>query len=475
MSTALCTRNAAEILYFPLRFIQLLHALLIKIFPRSSTLKRTDNIYVETLGLAGLFLFLFNINLVWDLHRNGETMLIIAFFLAIRHWWGVLVRQPLFWLMIAFAVSLMISTHVGNVNFPQHTHINEAKSMARFCLYVGLAWWIGTNYTSIRNAFLILCLGFALSSLPWMLDRETISLMFDGMRPHIDHLGMGTARYGTWIGFLLTGSVLLGKSFLPDPLWTSRYYFTGYAVFVIITAIFAIGVFVIASRTMWIAVALAIPLGIIALILISGDHRKLILKNLAIPTVILILICIFTASQFDRIEERFSIESKNLSHLVAGEFHLVDSFFEDRGEESALGVRIQMYMWSLENKAFATPFGWGQRSLRAINNHHELRDKYDWHFDQSHFHNDFFMLSFQLGLFGISVLSLILFFLIKGVVTGYRKRDIPEHLFIFCLMTSLYVLLIGLTNSNFMTHAFLPVWAGLLFSCGLRSCTNTGY
>ena len=473
MSYATSTSSLGALLNYPLRFIHLVHTLLLKIFPPSSTLKRTDNIYIETLGLAGLFLFLFNINLVWDLHRNGETMLIIAFFLAIRHWWGVLIRQPLFWLMIAFAVSLMISTHVGNVNFPQHTHVNEAKSMARFCLYVGLAWWIGTNFTSIRNAFLIVCLGFALSSLAWLLDRETISSMFEGMRPGVELLGMGTARFGTWIGFLLVGTIILGKNFLPGSLWTSRHYFIGYAGFLILSAIFAIGVFVIASRTMWIAIALAIPLGIIGQILLSGEQKRLALKKLSSTTVLIILIAIFTASQFDRIEERFSLESKNFSHLAAGEFHQVERTFEDRGGESALGVRIQMYMWSLENKAFATPFGWGPRSLRAINNHQELRDKYNWHFGHSHFHSDFFMLSFQLGLFGISVLSLILIFLLKGVVAGYRKKDIPEHWFIFCLMTTLYVLIVGLTNSNFMTHAFLPVWAGLMFACGLITCTNT--
>ena len=471
MSTASCTGNFAALLYFPLRLIHLLHALLLKIFPPPSNFKRTDNIYVETMGLAGLFLFLLNINLVWDLHRNAETMLIIAFFLAIGHWWGVLIRQPLFWLMIAFAASLIISALVGNLNFPQHTHINEAKSMARFCLYVGLAWWIGTSFTSIRNSFLIVCLGFVLSSLPWMLDWKIMVELFGGVRPGIDVLGMGTARYGTWIGFLLIGTIVLGKNYLPGSLWSSRYYYAGYAIFLIMTIIMAAGVFVIASRTIWIALAVAIPLGIVTYFLLSGQHRKLSWKNLAIPMIVLILISFFTVTQLDRIQERFSLESENLNYLVSGQFHQVERTF-DQGGESALGVRIQMYMWSLENKAFATPFGWGLRSLRAINNNEELREKYNWHFGHSHFHSDFFMLSFQLGLFGISVIFLILFFLIKGVVTGYQKKDISEHWLIFCLMTTLYVLIVGLTNSNFMTHAFLPVWAGLIFAIGLRSFPN---
>ncbi len=456
MSTSFRTNNSATILYFPLRLIQLLHILLLKIFPPSSTLKRTDNIYVETLGLVGLFLFLFNINLVWDLHRNGETMLIIAFFLAIRHWWGVLVRQPLFWLMIAFAVALVISTMIGMENLPESRHKSEAQKMARLCLFVPLAWWIGSNIVSIKNAFLIVCTGFITASLPWLLDWNTLSALLEGQRAGGDITGLGAVRFGAWYGFFLLGFGILGRELLPDRLMQGRMAILGFFCFFLIVFVLLLGLYVSHTRTAWLTLMLTVPFGLIICYLHTFNKNILTLRNSVFPLLFFLLVLLFAVAQFDNIKNRFLQESSAYNKILSGQWEDI--------EMSSLGQRIHKYRWALQTESFVTIFGWGPRAIQAINRNEELKNELEWNIPSGHLHSDMLSTIFRTGLFGSSIFFMIYFFLFRGIYKGYRRQIISPVFYAYFSMIFIYAIIIGLLTTTFRMHAFIPVWMGLIYA-----------
>ena len=465
MSIALTTGNLAGILYLPLRLVHLLHALLSRIFPPSPPLRRTRNIYVETLGLAGLFLFLFNINLVWDLHRSGETMLIIAFFLAARHWSRVLMRQPLFWLMIAFAVALVISTMIGMENLPESRHKSEALRMARLCLFVPLAWWIGSNIISIRNAFLVVCAGFIMASVPWLLDWNTLSALLEGRRAGQDITNLSPGDFGAWFGFFFLGFVILGRNLLPDWLKKGKVIFWGYLFFFFVLFILMTGLFVSQSRTTWIAVITVLPLGLIILCHAGFTEKKLSFKNFIVPALIFLLLFLFAASKLDVIKDRFSRTSPAVSQMLSGRF--------DQIEENSFGHRFVMYKWAMETESFVTAFGWGPRAIQAIGRNEELTEKLGWP-DYGHLHSDSLATIFRTGIFGFSVFFLIYLFLARGAYAKYRDKKIPPAFYVFFVMLIVYAVIVGLGQLTFRIHAFQPVWMGLIFAAIINPDSEHG-
>jgi O-antigen ligase len=453
-------------LQIPVKVVNLFHQLLIKIFPPSPNLQRTDNLYVETLGLAGLFLFLLNINLSGSLHENGETMLIVAFLLAVTKWGRILVRQPLFWLMIAFAVALVISTLIGMENLPESRHKSEAKRMARLCLFVPLAWWIGSNIVSVKNAFLVVCAGFIIASLSWMLDWNILSSLFEGERVQASFTGLGPLHFAAWFGFLFIGVGILGRELLPAWLTKGKMVFIGYLCLCCIAVYLLIAVYVSQGRTTWIAVIFTLPLGLAINFFTACREKSFSFKKMAFPAAAFLLLVFLAVSQFEIIKNRFLFldENSTITHTISGQF--------DQIEETPLGQRVLMHKWAIETESFIKFFGWGPRALQAIGRNEVLKEELQWEVPQNHLHSDLLATLFRMGIFGFSVFFGIFFFLVRGVYLGYRNNYIPNTFYAFFMMTILYAIIIGLTNVTFRINAFLPVWSGLIFATILNSHKN---
>lgn len=440
--------------------IQFIHGLLTRLFPPGLNLKRTDNQYVEVLGLTGLFLFLLNINIVWDIHRNGETMLIIAFFLAWRHW-KILLREPLFWLMLTFIASVIISTMIGIASFPDVRHQAEAKKMVRLALFVPLAWWIGTNIFSIRNAFLIVCLGFVLSMLPWLFSWDTLEPLLAGARANSSVLGMKTLYYANWAGFLLIGVTILGRDlFLGDYCLGKKAIFC-YGFFFLVLICLTLGVILPQGRAVWIAVILTMPPGLIMRYFILEQNRGFSLKRMLLPVIILCLLGVVAGSQFSNIKERLLREREAIDSLIKGQ--------TGGAHATSVGHRAQMYIWAFKTESFVTFFGWGPRAVQAISRDDELREHYSWNVRYEHMHSEYLELMIRTGVFGFCVVALILFFLIKQLHTGYKNKSIPSGYYAFFIATIAYLLLLGFSNVHLRINVFLPVIFGLMFAAILRS------
>lgn len=459
------TKKIDQFFRIPAQAVHFIHKLLIMVFPPGPNLRRTDNVYVETLGLAGLFLFLANISLSGDLYEYGETMLLVAFFLAWRHWGKVLVRQPLFWLMIAFAFSILISKYMGMTHFPQSRHLSETKTVIRLCLFVPLAWWIGANALSIRNAFIIVCLGFLVYSLSWLPDQEILSLVLDGGRPRgVQPADLGPRPYSVWIGFLVLGTGILGRHLLPEYLKSGKKIFLGSAIIALVMGCLILMLFALQGRASWIAVAVTLPVGLIVRHFFIQPRGQMNLENLLIPVTVLLLVFIFFVGNFEKIKNRFAREIPNMTRVITGKI--------DEVESSSLGVRVQMGLWVLQGEPGISFFGWGPRSVQAISRTEELREKYGWNFKYRHLHSDYSAILFRYGIFGFSVVTLILFSLIIQVYSGYRKKRIPDDLYVFFMMSMAYILIVSVSNIVLRVDAFTGFIGGLMFASILISRSN---
>jgi O-antigen ligase len=460
------SRIITRVILIPKKTVYILHGLLSKIFPGSPKLKRTDNIYVETLGLAGLFLYLSSLTIFPGLHENGETMLIIAFLLAWGYWGKLFIRQPLFWLMVAFILSLGISTLIGMNHFPEGSHLREVKRNVRLCLFIPLAWWIGANITSIKNAFVIVCLGFIFSATPIFLDLENLVRILEGNRTELlTSVGLSWRPYSVWIGFLLLGVGVLGRDLLPECLKSGWKALLGFGVLFFALAYLFILLFGLQGRASWIAVAVTLPLGLVIRHFLVKRGKVFSLKNLVVPLSILMLLSVFVFANFESVKKRFIRELPNISRVLSAKVGDVD-------EESSFGQRVSMGLWVINNEPKISFFGWGPRSVKAISSDDELREKYGWHFKHMHLHSDYSAVLFRYGIVGFLILSLTVIFFMIQLNRGHREKMIPPGYYSFLIMAMFYVLIVGVSNITLRIDGFLGIVGGIMFASILRLHNN---
>ncbi len=442
------------------KIISNIHGLLIKIFPPNPHIPRAGNIYVETLGLLGLFLYLANINLQSDLFSTGEILLGISFLLAWKQL-RILLSQPIFWLMLLWVLAVAASAISGMYKFPfvdSLEQLDEARKMALYALLVPIGWWIGPNLTSIRNALLITCLGFVISALPWILDWNTLGAMLEGKRPGRDILGFWTNQYATWTGLLLLAVALTNKDLLPESLKNQKKIFLGYAILIILAVCLALGVYVPLTRTVWIATFLSFPFSFILYMITSPHKKETFYKGLVTTIVIFLILIAIGLSQFDKIKERFLEERATMEKAIKGEW--------DQIERTNIGTRIHLYCWALSQDNYITLFGWGPIAAETISEHEELRNMYNWPPKQHHphLHNDLLEILFRTGILGTLVMSLTLFYFIKGITTTFRKNITSRSLYVFFLTGIFFLILTGLTTFALRTHTLVGSFGGFMFA-----------
>ncbi|MFW6227777.1 MAG: O-antigen ligase family protein [Bacteroidota bacterium] len=441
-----------------------LHQILNVIFPPNPAIQRSDNIYIESLGLLGIFLFLFNINLSKDLYGAGEVIFVFAFILAWKQL-RILIHLPIFWLMIMWIVAVIASTVSGLIRFPfvdSLEQLDEARRMLRYFTLVAIGWWIGASITSIRNALIIVLAGFLLSAMPWILDWTTLGPMLEGVRPGRDILGFWSIHYATWAGLLLLAIIIQGKSILPDFLKYPKTSYLGYFLLIFSAGCFALGIYVALSRMVWIAVCVSLVFSAVLFISISFAKNRFSFRDVVPFAVVFLAFFVFGVSQFEMISKRFLQESSTITQIVEGQW--------DQIERTSLGQRVLLYRWAVNQDGFVTVFGWGPLATETISEHEELRKIYNWPPKQHHphLHNDFLEILFRAGLFGVIVMLLILLCFIHQVTAGYRRGVIPQTLFVFFITGMFYLVLTGMLNFSLRIDSLLPTFGGLMFASVLR-------
>ncbi len=451
------------------QLIFILHRLLTKIFPPSPNIQRSQNIFFETLGLSGLLLYLTNINLNSDLFSSGEIIIFLAFVLSWKSW-KVLYTHPLFLLACIWVIAVIISALTGIHYFPVAPaldQLDEARKMLLYSLFIVVGWWIGPNIISIRNAFLVVCLGFVLSSLPWLIDWSSLSHMIEGNRPGKNILGMYTNQYANWAGFLLVGLTFFGINILPKFLTGSKQIYLGYLLYIFIITCLTVGVYVTQTRTIWIGVIASIIFGTI-LLFFTCIKAKNSFHGLVVPIIIILTIIGLGVVKFEHISARFAQESTTISTVVSGT--------PEEVELTPLGKRIHVYQWALSYDSFISLFGWGPLATVTISENQNLREIHDWpeKLEMVHLHNTALEICFRTGIFGTATIILIFLFLIKGVLDSFRKDRIPPFLFTFLVSTMFFFVFAGLTTFNIRIIALFPILGGLLFSSSLMTLSSSG-
>lgn len=444
-----------------------LHALLTKIFPSASGLVRAPKPCLETLGLLGLFLYLFNFNLNDDLFGAAEIILIFSFLMSWRSW-AFLYTRPLFWFACLWLVAVAASSISGIYGFPQVPvleQLDESRKMLLYALFIVLGWWIGPNPVSVRNAFLIACLGFAVSSASWLFDWDTLMSMLEGDRPGRKILGLWTNQYACWAGFLLLGVAFLGKHLIPDWLRTGRKIYPAYFVLLGLVIVLTLGVYVTQTRTIWFSVLISLTLGT-ALSVYVCRRFWFSLRSLVMPLLIFLVIIFVAVTYFDALKDRFALESSTISKVLSGDAEKV--------ELTSLGKRIHAYHWAFEMESFVSVFGWGPLATSIISENEEIRARHGWPdgFTMVHLHNNILELLFRAGIVGLTAMLAIIFLFIFSIISLYRHGHLPSWFFVFMITTLFYFIVAGMTTYNMRIDALFPILGGLIFSATLITAVN---
>ncbi|MFO7726857.1 MAG: O-antigen ligase family protein [Desulfonatronovibrio sp.] len=445
-----------------LNSLEFLHGLLSKIFPPCPGLVRAPNMYVETLGLLGLFLYLASFNLHDDLFGAAEIIIVFSFFMSWRSW-SCLYAKPLFWMACLWLFAVAASAIAGIHNFPQIPvleQLDESRRMLLYSLFIVIGWWTGPNPIAIRNAFLIACLGFVASSVSWLLDWDLLLAMLEGDRPGRKILGLWTNQYACWAGYLLLGVAFLGRNLIPDWLKTGRKIYPAYFLLFGIVVCLTLAVYITQTRTIWFSVIISLVLG--TLLAVYGCRKTwLSMRTLATPLLIFFMIILISVFYFDALKDRFAQESATIKKVLSGDAEQV--------ELTSLGIRIHAYQWALELDSFVSVFGWGPLATSTVSENEELRIKHEWPqgFTMVHLHNNILEILFRAGIVGLTaILSIILLFFIN-IIYLYRHEHMPSCFPVFMITTLFYFVFSGMTTYNMRIDALFPILGGLIFSATL--------
>jgi len=416
-----------------------------QLFPSISSVERSQNKYLEAIGLSGLCLYAFAFPFSKDICYIGEWLMVGAFLFSLPRIWPIMKKDPVW---IAFLVLFFYLIFKGLLLLPEYKEepaalIDAIRWRLRFLWVFIIAWWIGGSKNSLLRILLISLSGF-LVLLASGYDSKVLAAAEEGVRISF---GINAQHFSLYAATSLCGCLFLAKD-----LWGNRY--RNFRIFIWIILVFLLLNMTIVSQTraIWIAIIIFFFFFVASLIVgIKNGTIKVKPTHLILYLFISILltssVIIFFA---DTIHKRISLELAALNEMVSSNFEKVDS-------STSLGMRVNLAKWSISKIKQRPLIGWhiAKYSREAIGK--EVKDKNISAFH--HVHNSYLEISIDQGLIGLVIFLFSPLYVIGSVYFHYKKRKMPYRLFITFFSITILFGIANLFESYFTTWLFWPYFS----------------
>lgn len=294
--------------------------------------------------------------------------------------------------------------------------IPKLDKVSRWFVFIPMAWWVAQYKHATWIIWLSAALGILLS--PWI-TGVGLKEIAQGMRGHRVDFGLLNAQHTA----LFFGTLLIGFCCFAQTLYKKNKLLILPIIFLVNYCSFII--YLNASRQAWLAIIVTALL--FSSYIVFKTLKKSSIKK-QITTIIVFLICLFSATEFlinnDKIVKRVMAEKRAISTITSLEFKKVPY--------SSFGLRFNTWRASLDFIKEKPIFGWGSNGKKLV------IQKTDWIPKKikrrfGHLHNFYLETLVNYGIVGLLFYFSIWFYTAKKLYKKINEGKIEKEFGYFFL------------------------------------------
>ncbi|MDI5891859.1 O-antigen ligase family protein [Halomonas rhizosphaerae] len=384
--------------------------------PGGSSASWTSPLWLCWLGL-GCALLYSGLRLVApEIGEKAGTLMALTGLFAVLRWGQGIRNGAALWLLLAAVVVQVVSWVAGYLHHPDWMTDNpQVDRLAKWFLFIGLAWWLGG---STRATLLAWCLGLAGlivivswhegSLQQWQRGLQGMRVDFDIRNAQHPAMFFGTGLLGL---VCFAGRCWRGQGAL---VWMRRLLWS------LALAVFGVGIVVTQTRAVWLAMLVVLPL--LPVLAWWGAGRRLP-RQAWLGLAAAALVIVAGALTFhEPVIKRLAAENRIIAQAMEGDWKSIPY--------SSVGNRLLTWRASLDWIAERPLVGWGEEGRSLVIEHTDwlpdaTRDRY------GHLHNTFLELLVSYGVLGLAVVLALIAWIGLGTWQAWRAGIMPGDMALF--------------------------------------------
>ncbi|MFO7593044.1 MAG: O-antigen ligase family protein [Pseudomonadota bacterium] len=406
---------------------------------------------VAKIAMPAVVLYAFFWLANYEVARAAESLLILLFFISVvnrGNATAVLLREPLFWLLVLWVLLQAYVYFQTAKLFPewQDGQVTVARHYSKVFMVLVLAWWMAGAVRTILLLYGLAFAGFVVGiifsdELVADLQRIIAHVRVDFGYRNWEHLSVYSAFF-----FLVT--VFFWRRLLA--LFQGNWVWVGYLLLAGWLVVCLTGIIGSQTRATWLGLIVALGVASTGYIIRvwrrqkhAGEANRQSYIRYGSVGVLLILVFAALVIKFDAsglVEKRLEREQGVVALLLEG-----------RAEEvpyTSIGVRIQSWRRALEWIAERPVTGWGPKSAKPLIAQSDMPERIKEVI--GHLHNSYIELAVAYGVVGIAFFMAILIILGYRAWWAWRRGLMPDDLFFFLGTFMIYWLIVNMFESYLM-------------------------
>jgi O-antigen ligase len=347
-------------------------------------------------------------------------------------------------MLILWFVLLLTNFYIDHEYYKGHMSLQlaEARHYTKLFLFVILAWWMSGFPRIVFFVLFLAVIGFLLG--PMISGYDYIHGI--NIVKHGGSISLGyrnREHTSVYASFTLLFFVLFRKRLVN--LWPDRQWI-GVLVVTIGVSYSLIVIYVATTRATYFGFGIAILAWVFYQIYKIYVDKLSVNKNkvLKVGLVLTILFLVFVMvgfNPFSKFAKRMNEERDVIGQLVGGDF--------DDLRLSNIGVRIYLWTYAIEKLKDQPLVGLGPRTREQLLAEKQVPDRVK-KAGIGHFHNSYIELLLAYGILGAFIFAAMVSYIIYGVVQARKKQLMPDDMFNFVLVFSVYWFSVNLVESYFI-------------------------
>ncbi|WP_235207415.1 O-antigen ligase family protein [Halomonas salina] len=363
---------------------------------------------------------------------------------AVLYWGRRLRSSAPLWLLLAIVLVQLLSWGLGYLHHPQWVPDNpELDRLAKWFLFIGMAWWLGGSSRLTLWAWAVAVPGFLLAV--WLEGHGWQSWQRGLAGSRVD-FGIHNAQHVA----MLFGAAALGLVSFTSRMWAAgRLALVRRLAWCAMLFVCLVGLVVTQTRGVWLATIAAslVMLGGWAWRAWQSKQPSEASRHRAWAAAIgaLLAIVVLASAFHGTVERRLLAEQQVITSVIEGDWSGVPY--------SSVGVRIHSWRAATEWIAERPFVGWGGEGRSLVMEQTEwLPDTIRQRF--GHLHNTFLEVLVGYGLLGASVVALLAIWVARGAWLAWRGGVMPGDMALFGFGFFVFFMIANLFES------YLAFWSG---------------
>jgi O-antigen ligase len=398
--------------------------------PYANAIKaRSFGQWVDTAGVAGLFVFSFGMLFKKSLAHAGIFMMALSFGFTLKDCWREAFRDRLLALSVAFFIFLVLRTFFAAMEFNSHIPLLIEGALklfgTGFLLVYLVAFWLHRVRGKWDLVLIVIMAGFLvqiLRNVEWGNLNAMLDIFQTGMQRAT--FGFATNRLGLFSAIILLACLILYRPIWGSPSNAKAVHSSRIAFWALMGSLSTGGVFFSQSRSAWLAAFLVIPLALAFQVFRShGTKLRRLVPHL--------LVAVLIAAGF----------------FMSNVTHILKQRLSPGIDEVSVSARLSLYEIAWDNWKRHPIIGRGPGTSWLMIQ--QAGEEYKDVKVLDHLHNVLFDMAAQVGIAGIAFIGLSAYLIARQAFCSSHAEAGDRKYALFAIGALAMMLITGIVNQPF--------------------------